>query len=306
MLATITKEISDANINPPTSLFPPSNSGTTLNTLLAQNPLKNITEELSLQHNLFSRLTTLHNSLLTRSNFYNDITDYPQRFATQSGIDDLELINLTIDTDVSFLVRHVAKLQELVGEKIKVLEMTHEDIEVLKIKVQEGEDSALVLNEEGEKLRVEIADVTSAKSEGIINEKTGNAHNLKKDLLKSLELETDRLAADLAPLQHTKTKLVLVQQSLQEEIESARPALEQLNVFVKEMDEANGKIDPRVSFLGIWVREAIALLQIVTGVLLIHGDAEKFCVQYNDNLGGKVVVENGVISIEVLEDYLCE
>jgi hypothetical protein len=123
------------------------------------------------------------------------------------------------------------------------------------------------------------------------------------DLVNSLEMETDRLAGELGPMQHTKNKLLLVQTSLMEEIESARPALEQLNQFVKEMDESNAKQDPRVSFLGNWVREAIALLQIVTGVLVIQGDEKTFGVQYDSNQGLKVEVENGVISVEVFSYF---
>lgn len=84
------------------------------------------------------------------------------------------------------------------------------------------------------------------------------------------------MAAALTNLQHTQTKLGLVHASLQEEIALAKPALAHLQGFVKDMQDTAERADPRITYLGNWVREAISLLQIVTGVLAVQGDETRY------------------------------
>jgi hypothetical protein len=75
--------------------------------------------------------------------------------------------------------------------------------------------------------------------------------------------------------------------------------LEQLLDFVKSSDETSRMADPRVSFLGNWVREAIELVKIVTGVSDIKGDDSRtFDVRYNEGTV-KVGIVGPAISLEV-------
>ncbi|KAL3897973.1 MAG: hypothetical protein SGCHY_003055 [Lobulomycetales sp.] len=173
MLATseaIAQELASLRPAAPSPLIP---SNDRLSRLLAQNPCTNIPVELGLQRSLLDRLAALHTAIMARERFFRDVSDYPQRFATQSDVDDLDLANLDLEQELAFAGKHVANLKAMLAEKVDALEAALTEGSQMQQGLADRQEGIKEIKEKTARVQREMDQLSDPSNETEFNEKSG-------------------------------------------------------------------------------------------------------------------------------------
>jgi len=260
-----------------------TSTATTLSTLIYRNPTRNIPVEINVQKQLFQKLSKLYQHLKSRAKYFQDITDIPERFADLGQVEDVDLANLELDQKVSFLLLHIGQLGDCLFERINVIEQDVEKITLLQSALSLQSQTLESLSQAKEKLESRLPFDSNSLHQTDITSRTSLVNSLSNNL--------ESLKQALAPTKNENSILTITHQALNQEIESLKPALHQLNQFIAELDSIREKTDPRVSYLGCWINSGMDILQSITGVLSItDASSNSFIVEYPNNL--KLIVTN--------------